>query len=259
MGTVAIYRLRSWVSDGLCNFPQITGWLTTQVAARKSSELSKQVSQNQWSQVYECLLTRASLKLPVHLWGQTSNPLDSWSGDRCVTSRRNYGMIGVEVAGAGKRWKKRVQRTLCSGKEYQNINIQGHFASKNSPNPYSHHFRKTTNKTIKTWKQISIFCLRVSFIKMSLPMAIVFSQVSGTGRFLLSEKNWLSFSGVWPCPMVTPHDRGQEPAEWRRWWWRTPPVQGRLLGGWREEVLWPPGVILCFSPQGRAAEPSAPL
>ena len=90
-------------------------------------------------------------------------------------------------------------------------------------------------------------------------MAIVFSQVSGTGRFCCLKKNWLSFSGVWPCPTVTPQDRGQEPPEWRRWWWRTPPVQGRLLGGWREEVLWPPGVILCFSPQGRAAEPSAPL
>ena len=64
MSTVAIYRLRSWVSDGLCNFLQITGWLTTQVAARNSSELSRQVSQNQWSQVYECLLTRASPKPP---------------------------------------------------------------------------------------------------------------------------------------------------------------------------------------------------
>ena len=38
--------------------------LVMQVAARSSSELSKQVSQNQWSQVYECLLTRASLKSP---------------------------------------------------------------------------------------------------------------------------------------------------------------------------------------------------
>lgn len=149
MGTVAIYRLRSWVSDGLCNFPQITGWLTTQVAARNSSELSKQVSQNQWSQVYECLLTRASLKLPVHLWGQTSNPLDSWSGDRCVTSRRNYGMIGVEVAGAGKRWKKRVQRTLCSGKEYKTSIFKAISHPKTAPIPTAITLGKQQTKPLK--------------------------------------------------------------------------------------------------------------
>lgn len=98
MGTVAIYRL-SWVSDGLCNFPQITGWLTTQVAARNSSELSKQVSQNQWSQVYECLLTRASLKPPGSplgtnfqptrqlIWRQMCDKQEELWDDRCGGDR----------------------------------------------------------------------------------------------------------------------------------------------------------------------------
>ena len=111
------------------------------------------------------------------IWRQMCDKQEELWDDRC----------------GGGRCREKVKKTCPENTVFrqriQNINIQGHFASKNSPNPYSHHFRKTTNKTIKTWKQISIFCLRVSFIKMSLPMAIVFSQVSGTGRFLLSEKN----------------------------------------------------------------------
>lgn len=59
---------------------------------------------------------------------------------------------------------------------------------KTAPIPTAITLGKKTNKTIKTWKQISIFCLRVSFIKTSLPMAIVFSQVSGTGRFRCLKK-----------------------------------------------------------------------
>ena len=108
MDTIAVYRLRSWVSDGLCNFLQITGWLM-QVAARNSSELSKQVSQNQWSQVYECLLTRASLKSPGSPLGtnfQLTRPL-TW---RQICDKQEE-LWGDRCEGGGVECREKVQKT----------------------------------------------------------------------------------------------------------------------------------------------------
>ena len=98
-------------------------------------------------------------------------------------------------------------------------------------------------------------------MKTSLPMAVVFSEVATTGRFCCLKKAHSAPVGRGrPCPRRPCRTGGRARrvkavmAEESAHAW-----EASGGAGGRRRACGPPGVMLRFSPQGRAAEPSAPL